>query len=72
MVNTEDMTGRCWTIDHPENLEVIRQLTAHSSGQGLPLEFTGVIQILRDHSELDLINRDIVRNEGYLPSTIEN
>lgn len=72
VVNTEDMTGRRWTIDQPEDLQFIRQLIAHSPDQELPLQFTEIIQILRDHPELEVINRNIVRNEGYLRSIGEN
>ena len=61
--NDKDMSSMRWTVDEPEDLQLVREIVAHFSGSS---EFSWV-DVLRFHEqkpELFEINSQYIRNEG--------
>jgi spore coat polysaccharide biosynthesis protein SpsF (cytidylyltransferase family) len=64
--------GKRWTLDNPEDYVFLKALYAALIGDS---EFFGIaetLSYLAHHPELEAINGQIVRNEGYLKSLRED
>jgi glutamate-1-semialdehyde 2,1-aminomutase len=60
---TEDYSGERWTVDEPEDFEVISNIFNHFSPQ-IDFGWLEILQLLKDRPELFLANRKFTRNEG--------
>lgn len=61
--NKEDLSDWRWTVDEPEDLEVIRRVFAHFSPD-LHFSWRDVAELQRRESELFSVNKAYKRNEG--------
>ena len=61
----EDLSGERWTVDEPEDLEVVKHIFEHFAPR-LDFGWGEVLDLRRQQPELFEANRRLVRNEGAL------
>lgn len=64
----ENLSNLRWTVDYVEDLEfarIVYKLLRHKDGVFL---MEDVLELLKQYPELKCIQKDVVRNEGYLKS----
>lgn len=66
--NSEDLSAERWTVDEPEDLEVISSVFEHFYPRN-DFGWLEVQQLLRVQPELFAANRNLIRNEGASMST---
>ena len=59
----EDFSAERWTVDEPEDFEVIKNVFAHFSPRR-DFGWLEVLQLRRDQPDLFAANRHLIRNEG--------
>jgi glutamate-1-semialdehyde 2,1-aminomutase len=59
----EDLSAERWTVDEPEDFEVIKNVVEHFQPH-LDFSWLKVLQLCRTHPELFAANRHLRRNEG--------
>jgi spore coat polysaccharide biosynthesis protein SpsF len=64
--HAEDLSYLRWTVDDPKDLEYVRSIYAYIGD--IPFGMREVLDLLKRHPELNLINAGFVRNEGYVKS----
>ncbi|MFH2101709.1 MAG: glycosyltransferase family protein [Candidatus Micrarchaeota archaeon] len=67
-VNSEDLSAMRWTVDSPADLAFVKELFSLGNPDGME----AILQIIREHPELEKINEGIGRNEGYAKSLKED
>lgn len=66
--NAEDLSGLRWTVDEPQDFEVVSQVFAHFAPD-IHFSWTEVLDLQRNQPELFAANHSIVRNEGSIMGT---
>lgn len=66
--NNEDLSKYRWTIDEPKDYKLIKMIYEYFSGKKVDFGMLDVLEFIHNHPELEAINADIIRNEGYLNS----
>jgi len=66
--NEEDLSGLRWTVDDPEDLEVVRAVFGHFAPDE-NFSWKQVLALFRSHPELFCSNSHLGRNEGELLGT---
>ena len=61
-----------WTLDEPRDYEFLQVVFSRLYREGSPFLASDVLSLLDKEPELLKINNDIIRNEGYLKSLIED
>lgn len=61
-----------WTLDEPRDYEFLQRVFTRLYHQGQIFLASDVLALLENEPELMQLNSDIVRNEGYLKSLIED
>jgi spore coat polysaccharide biosynthesis protein SpsF len=61
-----------WTLDEPRDYEFLQRVFTRLYQQGQIFLASDVLALLENEPELMQLNSDIVRNEGYLKSLIED
>jgi spore coat polysaccharide biosynthesis protein SpsF len=67
----EDLSSMRWTVDEPEDLELVRRIYDYLAGKA-SFGMNDVLGLFRDHPELKMINVGFKRNEGYAESVKED
>jgi len=68
VVNDPDLSGLRWTVDTASDLEFVRAVYARLGTGAATAGMDEILALLRRYPELEAINRDIARNEGYARS----
>jgi len=63
-----DLSQLRWTLDHPEDLELIRAIYERLYAPGPPFGWREIVALMEKEPELCRLNAGILRNEGYLQS----
>ncbi|HID72312.1 TPA: acylneuraminate cytidylyltransferase [Candidatus Micrarchaeota archaeon] len=66
--NGEDLSAMRWTVDSPADLQFVKGLFSF----GNPDSMEAVLEIIKEHPELQKISEGIERNEGYAKSVKED
>jgi spore coat polysaccharide biosynthesis protein SpsF len=61
-----------WTVDLKEDLEFVRQVYKHLYKEGQIFYMEDILELLREHPNLNQINQGIATNEGYAKSLKED
>jgi len=61
--NSEDLSGERWTVDNPEDFEVIENVINHFA-PNLDFTWENVLELQKSHPEYFASNLGIMRNEG--------
>ncbi len=69
--NDLDLSALRWTVDEPCDLEFVRQVYGYLSDRP-SFGIADVLEVLREHPDLNDINQGIRRNEGYAKSLQED
>lgn len=67
-----DLSDLRWTVDEPEDLEVVRRIYQALFEEGRVFLMKDVLRLIAQHPELSTINSGFVSNEGYLKSIRED
>jgi spore coat polysaccharide biosynthesis protein SpsF len=67
----EDFSHFRWTVDEPQDLELIREIYRHLPNKE-NFQLDDVLALYREHPEFATINSEIDRNEGYKKSLQED
>lgn len=70
--NNENISYMRWSVDEERDLEFVREIYTNLYMDGNIFYMEDVINLLKKHPELVDINKDIIRNEGYLKSLNED
>lgn len=68
MKNSIDYSGQRWTVDNPEDFEMVKRVYAELYPKNPSFDWKDVLALLEQHPEIREINTGIQRNEGYLQS----
>lgn len=68
--SVKDLSHLRWTVDEPRDLEFVRAVYAYLGNT--PFAMGDVLDLLNRHPELNRINADITRNEGYIKALKED
>ena len=71
MKNDQDLSHMRWTVDEPQDLELVRQIYQHLLDKpifGMP----DILTLFQQHPDLYAINARFSRNEGYQKSLQED
>jgi len=63
--NTEDLSGKRWTLDEPEDYRFIREVYRILADAGDIFGMDTVLAMLREHPQVERINARFRRNDGY-------
>jgi len=69
--NDKDLSHLRWTVDEPEDLEFVREVYKHL-GPEPSFGMNEILTLLEEHPELNDINSQFTRNEGYQKSLLED
>jgi spore coat polysaccharide biosynthesis protein SpsF (cytidylyltransferase family) len=58
-----DHSGLCWTLDSPQDLEMMQALAAHLEMRLVDARYRDLMKVIRDHPEVAAINGEWVRND---------
>ncbi len=72
MRHHEDLSAQRWTVDRPEDYQLVQRIYHALYQPGHPFGMDEVLAFLREHPELQRLNAGITRNEGYLKSVRED
>lgn len=61
-----------WTVDWKEDLKFVRQVYKHLYKEGQIFYMEDILELLREHPNLEKINQGIATNEGYEKSLKED
>ena len=67
----KDLNHLRWTVDEPEDLEFVREVYRYL-GPEPSFGMNEILELLELHPELNRINSDFMRNEGYQKSLLED
>lgn len=68
VASDRDLSALRWTVDEPADLEFVRAIYERLGPAGETAGMDAVLDLLRDHPEIEAINRGPARNEGYARS----
>lgn len=63
LVNSEDLSGLRWTVDEPEDFEVVSKIFANFA-PNIHFHWTEILSLQRRYPALFALNQNINRNEG--------
>ena len=69
---TDNLSYLRWTIDYPEDLEFTRAVYIKMRNKAGIFLMKDILNLLKKYPELTKIQRNIIRNEGYLASIKED
>jgi len=58
-----DHSDLCWTLDSPQDLEMMQALAAHLEMRLVDASYRDLMKVIRDHPEVAAINGEWVRND---------
>lgn len=64
----EDLSKKRWTLDNPEDYEFIKNIYANIYFKNHLFGMKEILEFLQNNPEIEKINQNIMRNEGYLRS----
>lgn len=67
-----NLADKRWTIDEPEDLEFINTIYKKLYPKNLLFGMETILNFLKKHPEIEKINKNIIRNEGYSKSLKED
>jgi len=70
VAHEQDLSDLRWTVDEPEDLEFVRRVYGYFD-ESLSFGMAEILALLREHPELNDINTQFERNEGYQKSLRE-
>ena len=68
----KDLSHHRWTVDEPEDLELVTRIYAALLPQNPEFDTADVLELLERNPELALLNRSYQRNEGYARSRMKD
>lgn len=66
--NNEDLSDKRWTLDEPEDYELIKIIYKNLCGKNPFFGINEILEFLSANPNVEEINKHIKRNEGYLRS----
>lgn len=72
VANDVDYSHLRWTLDYPEDYELLKRLIEALAPNGEPVRFPGILRYLEQHPTLSQLNAKYARNEGYAKSLRED
>ena len=63
--NDEDLSGMRWTVDEPEDFELVKKIYGALISQNSDFGTSDILKLLGQHPEWTKLNSGISRNEGY-------
>ncbi len=70
--SAENLYGKRWTLDRNEDFDFIKTILEALYPHNPYFSMQDVLKFLKDNPSLEKMNKDIVRNEGYLKSLKED
>lgn len=70
MKNTHDFSHLRWTVDHRNDLELVRQIVKKIKKR--PILTSDILQLYKKEPEIFSLNKENIPNEGYLKSQKED
>ncbi len=67
-----NLADKRWTIDEPEDFEFIKIIYENLYPKDSLFGMDKILHFLKKHPEVERINKNIIRNEGYLKSLKED
>ena len=67
-----DLNNKRWTLDEAEDFEFIKIIYKSLYPKDLLFGMEKILKLLKKHPEIEEINKNIIRNEGYLISLKKN
>jgi len=67
-----NLTNKRWTLDEPEDFEFIKIIYENLYPKDSLFGMETILNYLRENPEVEKINKNIIRNEGYLKSLKED
>lgn len=64
----EDLSGKRWTVDEPEDFEFVKRIFEQLYPSNPQFAMDDVLALLKAKPELEMLNRRFMRNEGLLKS----
>ncbi len=61
--NSEDLSGHRWTVDEPEDFEVVKNVLEHLSPD-IDFSWKTVLELTKTHPQYFMANKHLTRNEG--------
>lgn len=69
--NETDLSELRWTVDEPQDLELVRRVYRHFTASRF-FGMNDIVTLLREDPQLTIVNAGFARNEGYLKSLRED
>ncbi len=66
------LNNKRWTIDEPKDFEFIKIIYKNLYHKNALFGMKAILNLLKKHPEIEEINKNIIRNEGYLKSLKED
>ena len=70
--NKVDLSSKRWTVDEPNDFALIKAIIEALYPQNPDFQIKDVLRFLSKNPELEKLNQNIIRNEGYLKSLKED
>ena len=70
--NNEDLSGKRWTLDEPNDYEFIKAVYAGLGENSNDFSMKDILKYLAQHPEIEELNQDIERNAGLIKSINES
>jgi len=67
-----DLNDKRWTIDEPKDFEFAKIIYKNLYSEDSLFGMKKILDFLKKHPEIEKINKNIIRNEGYLKSLKED
>jgi spore coat polysaccharide biosynthesis protein SpsF len=68
VANDVDLSALRWTVDEAPDLDFVRAIYTWLDGDGQPIGMNDVLALLERKPDLQTLNANFVRNEGYFQS----
>jgi spore coat polysaccharide biosynthesis protein SpsF (cytidylyltransferase family) len=68
----QDYSNKRWTLDEPNDYQFLKKVFVPLYNENPDFQMEDVLTYLQKHPELEKINQNIIRNEGYLKSLKED
>ena len=67
-----DLKNKRWTIDEPKDFEFVKIIYKNLYSEDSLFGMKKILNFLKKHPEIEEINKNIIRNEGYIKSLKED
>lgn len=67
-----NLANKRWTLDEPEDFEFIKIIYKNLYPKDLLFGMEKILKFIKKHPEIEEINKNIIRNEGYFKSLKED